>query len=62
MPAVPLIRAKLRLPFIRPNRVPRPWLQARIAAGIRGPLTLSTGQFSLSPGTFLGWLPCTNRP
>jgi LuxR family maltose regulon positive regulatory protein len=36
----PLIRTKLNLPFIRPELVPRPRLQARIMAGLRGPLTL----------------------
>ncbi len=35
-----LIRTKLRLPFTRPGLVPRPRLQARIAQGLRGPLTL----------------------
>jgi LuxR family maltose regulon positive regulatory protein len=35
-----LIRTKLRLPFIRPELVPRPRLQARITEGLRGPLTL----------------------
>jgi LuxR family maltose regulon positive regulatory protein len=37
-----LIRTKLRPPFTRPGLVPRPRLQARIAAGLRGPLTLIT--------------------
>ncbi|HLO30945.1 MAG TPA: LuxR C-terminal-related transcriptional regulator [Anaerolineales bacterium] len=36
----PLIHTKLRLPFIRPSLVPRPRLQARIAEGLRCPLTL----------------------
>jgi LuxR family transcriptional regulator, maltose regulon positive regulatory protein len=36
----PLIRTKLRLPFIRPSLVPRPRLQARIAEGLAYPLTL----------------------
>ncbi len=36
----PLIRTKLRLPFIRPSLVPRARLQARIEEGVRGPLTL----------------------
>ena len=35
-----LIHTKLRLPFIRPELVPRPRLQAQIAQGLRGPLTL----------------------
>jgi len=35
-----LIRTKLHLPFTRPYLVPRPRLQARIAAGLLGPLTL----------------------
>lgn len=38
--AVPLIRTKLRLPFTRPELVPRPRLQERIAQGLCGPLTL----------------------
>ncbi len=37
-----LIRTKLRLPLIRPDLVARPRLQARIAEGLRGPLTLIT--------------------
>ncbi|MEW6403141.1 MAG: LuxR C-terminal-related transcriptional regulator [Chloroflexota bacterium] len=36
----PLIRTKLHLPFIRPGLVSRPRLQARIADGLQGPLTL----------------------
>jgi LuxR family transcriptional regulator, maltose regulon positive regulatory protein len=38
--ADPLIRTKLRLPFTRPNLVPRPGLQTRIAVGLHCPLTL----------------------
>src|SRR5512133_3172927 len=37
-----LIRTKLHLPFIRPERVSRPRLQALMAQGLRGPLTLIT--------------------
>lgn len=37
-----LIRTKLRLPLTRPGLVARPRLQARIAEGLRGPLTLIT--------------------
>ena len=37
-----LIRTKLRLPFTRPELVTRPRLQARIAQGLRAPLTLIT--------------------
>ncbi len=37
-----LIRTKLRLPFTRPEIVPRPRLDARIAEGLRGSLTLIT--------------------
>ncbi|MDY7042193.1 MAG: helix-turn-helix transcriptional regulator, partial [Chloroflexota bacterium] len=37
-----LIRTKLRLPFLRPELVPRPRLQEQIAQGLRGPLTLIT--------------------
>lgn len=40
--ADPLIRTKLRLPFTRPELVPRPRLEAQIAQGLRGPLTLIT--------------------
>lgn len=36
----PLLRTKLRPPFIRTGLVPRPRLQARISQGLRGPLTL----------------------
>lgn len=38
----PLIRTKLSLPFIRPDLVSRPRLQARIMQGLSGPLTLIT--------------------
>lgn len=38
----PLIRTKLRLPFIRPGIVYRPRLQEQIAQGLIGPLTLIT--------------------
>jgi LuxR family maltose regulon positive regulatory protein len=37
-----LIRTKLHLPFARSELVPRPRLQARITAGLHGPLTLIT--------------------
>ena len=35
-----LIRTKLRLPYIRPELVPRVRLQARVAEGLRKSLTL----------------------
>lgn len=38
----PLLRTKLRPPFIRPGLVVRPRLQAQFAQGLRGPLTLIT--------------------
>jgi LuxR family maltose regulon positive regulatory protein len=38
----PLIRTKIRLPVTRPELVPRPRLQVKIAQGLRGPLTLIT--------------------
>jgi hypothetical protein len=37
----PLICTKLRLPFTRPELVPRPRLQKQIEQGLRGPLTLT---------------------
>ena len=37
-----LIRTKLRLPFTRPELVPRLRLQKQVAQGICGPLTLIT--------------------
>ena len=40
--AGPLIRTKLHLPFLRLELVPRPRLQARLAEGLRSPLTLIT--------------------
>jgi hypothetical protein len=40
--ADPLIRTKLRLPFSRPEFVPRPRLQVLITEGLHGPLTLIT--------------------
>jgi LuxR family maltose regulon positive regulatory protein len=36
----PLIRTKLFIPHVRPNRVPRPALLARLDAGLSRPLTL----------------------
>jgi LuxR family maltose regulon positive regulatory protein len=38
----PLIRTKLRQPFLRKELVPRARLQERMAQGLRGPLTLIT--------------------
>src|SRR5512137_1618888 len=38
----PIIRTKLRLPFTRPELVPRPRLKEQIAQGLYGPLTLVT--------------------
>ncbi|MDJ0756860.1 MAG: LuxR C-terminal-related transcriptional regulator [Ardenticatenaceae bacterium] len=40
--ADPLIRTKLRLPFVRPEQLTRPRLQKQIERGLRGPLTLVT--------------------
>jgi LuxR family maltose regulon positive regulatory protein len=40
--SAPLIHTKLRLPFTRPELVPRPRLQEQIALGLHGPLTLIT--------------------
>src|SRR5512136_835929 len=40
--ADPLVHTKLRLPFTRPELVPRPRLQEQIAQGLRGPLTQIT--------------------
>ncbi len=37
-----LLHTKLHLPYIRPGLVARPRLQARVAEGLRGPLTLVT--------------------
>src|SRR5512138_1836843 len=38
----PLIRTKLRLPFIRPGLVERPRLQDQVRQGLLGPLTIIT--------------------
>lgn len=54
--AAPLIRTKLRLPFTRLELVPRPRLQARISAGLCGPLTLITAPAGFGKTTSCGIL------
>jgi LuxR family maltose regulon positive regulatory protein len=52
-----LIRTKLRPPFTRPERVPRPWLQEQIAHGLRGPLTLITAPAGFGKTTLVAsWI------
>ncbi|MEJ2212391.1 MAG: LuxR C-terminal-related transcriptional regulator [Anaerolineae bacterium] len=62
-----LIRTKLHVPFIRPELVPRPRLQARIREGLLRPLTLITAPAGFGKTTLvascmaacdvrLGWL------
>ena len=48
-----LIRTKLRLPFTRPELVPRPRLQEQIAQGLRGPLTLITAPTGFGKTTLI---------
>ncbi|MDX1614946.1 MAG: hypothetical protein R3300_11600 [Candidatus Promineifilaceae bacterium] len=52
--ADPLIRTKLRPPYIRRGLVPRPRLRQQIAHGLRGPLTLTTAPASFGKTTLLG--------
>jgi LuxR family transcriptional regulator, maltose regulon positive regulatory protein len=51
--ANPLIRTKLRLPFIRADLVPRPRLQEKILRGLHGPLTLITAPAGFGKTTLL---------
>lgn len=56
----PLIRTKLRRPFIRPSLVHRPRLQEQIAQGLCGPLTLviapaGFGKTTLVAASLEGW-------
>mgnify|MGYP000104547930 CR=1 FL=1 len=52
-----LIRTKLHLPFTRSGLVPRSGLQARIAEGLCGPLTLITAPAGFGKTTLLGqWI------
>ena len=48
-----LIRTKLRLPFTRPELVPRLHLQEQIAQGLRGPLTLVTAPAGFGKTTLI---------
>jgi len=48
-----LIRTKLRLPFLRLELVPRERLQARIAEGLHGPLTLITAPAGFGKTTLI---------
>ncbi len=59
-PTDPLLRTKLRPPFIRPGLVARPRLQAALAAGLAGPLTLVVapagfGKTTLVAASLAGW-------
>lgn len=49
----PIIRTKLHLPFIRPELVLRPRLQACITEGLRGPLTLITAPAGFGKTTLI---------
>jgi LuxR family transcriptional regulator, maltose regulon positive regulatory protein len=49
-----LIRTKLRQPFTRLEQVPRPRLDARIAEGLHGPLTLVTAPAGFGKTTLVG--------
>jgi len=48
-----IIRTKLHLPFIRSELVQRPRLKARIAEGLRGPLTLITAPAGFGKTTLI---------
>ena len=56
-----LIRTKLHLPFARLELVSRPRLQARIAEGLRGPLTLITAPAGFGKTTLVASFVATCR-
>ena len=51
----PLIRTKLRRPFIRPGLVSRPRLQEQVAQGLCGPLTLITAPAGFGKTTLVAY-------
>ncbi|HEY2295880.1 MAG TPA: LuxR C-terminal-related transcriptional regulator [Thermoanaerobaculia bacterium] len=58
-----LLATKLYIPALRPNRVPRPRLTARLEAGAVGPLTLISAPAGFGKSTLLSeWIHCGGRP
>lgn len=58
-----LLATKLYIPALRPNRVPRPRLTARLEAGAAGPLTLISAPAGFGKSTLLSeWIHTGGRP
>ncbi|HEY6072607.1 MAG TPA: hypothetical protein VIV15_04240, partial [Anaerolineales bacterium] len=58
-----LIHTKLRLPFTRPELVPRPRLQEQVSLGLKGPLTLITAPAGFGKTTLLAsWIAGNGMP
>src|SRR4051794_34382515 len=58
-----LLATKLYIPALRPHRVPRPRLTARMAAGAAGPLTLVSAPAGFGKSTLLSeWIHTGGRP
>jgi LuxR family maltose regulon positive regulatory protein len=56
-PLDPLLATKLHIPALRPHRVPRPRLTARLEAGTAGPLTLLSAPAGFGKSTLLSeWI------
>jgi LuxR family maltose regulon positive regulatory protein len=56
-PLDPLLATKLYIPALRPHRVPRPRLTARLEAGTAGPLTLLSAPAGFGKSTLLSeWI------
>jgi LuxR family maltose regulon positive regulatory protein len=62
-PLDPLLATKLYIPALRPRRVPRPRLTARLEAGTAGPLTLLSAPAGFGKSTLLSeWIHSCGRP
>jgi LuxR family maltose regulon positive regulatory protein len=62
-PLDPLLATKLYIPALRPHRVPRPRLTARLEAGTAGPLTLLSAPAGFGKSTLLSeWIHHSGRP
>src|SRR5437764_4623702 len=62
-PLDPLLATKLHIPALRPHRVPRPRLTARLEAGAAGPLTLVSAPAGFGKSTLLSeWIHAGGRP
>jgi LuxR family maltose regulon positive regulatory protein len=58
-----LLATKLYIPALRPHRVPRPRLTARLEAGTAGPLTLLSAPAGFGKSTLLSeWIHHSGRP